>query len=166
MKFKVKVEGLKELDAALSEMKKAGAKAVSVRALKRAADPIAKDAKSRVHTATGRLRDSIGVSASLTTRQRKAAGGGAKAQAGGGYRSAAKDFVEVHVGPMTGGPFVKAPTPAGLMEEFGTHNQPPHPFMRPAWDSGKDQALADIKDELATEIEKTRQRAARKALKA
>jgi hypothetical protein len=39
------------------------------------------------------------------------------------------------------------------------------PFMRPAFDAGANQALATIKDNLASEIEKARQRAIKKALK-
>lgn len=161
----MKVEGLRELDAALREMKKATAKAVARRALLRAAEPIARDAASNVHSYSGSTGRTIGVESSLTKRQKKAAGGGAKAQAGGGYRAVSKDFVEVHVGPTTGGAYAKAPDPAGLMQEFGTHNQPPHPFLRPAWDSNKGKALDAIKEELGAEIEKTRKRAAAKALK-
>ena len=55
----------------------------------------------------------------------------------------------------------KAP-PQGSLQEFGTKNHGPQPFMRPAWDAGKDQALDDVKTALGAEIEKAAQRAARK----
>lgn len=164
--MRVKVEGFKELDAALQEMKKSAAKAVARRALMKAAAPIAADAQSGVQVSSGSTRRSIGVAAALTKRQRKQSGGGAKAVAGGGFRSEAKDYVEVHIGPRTDGSFASAPDPAGLMEEFGTAKQSPEPFMRPAWDGNKDSALETIRTELAAEIEKTRKRAAAKALKA
>jgi len=47
--------------------------------------------------------------------------------------------------------------------EFGTVDTPPHPYMRPAWDSGAEPALEYIKAELGNEIERAAQRLARKA---
>jgi HK97 gp10 family phage protein len=50
-----------------------------------------------------------------------------------------------------------------IFAEFGTIDQAPQPFMRPAWEAGKRQALEDVKTGLADEIAKTAERARKRA---
>ena len=57
----------------------------------------------------------------------------------------------------------KEAPPQGIWQEFGTVNQPPQPFMRPAWDGGKDALLDGIADDLWAEISKAAARQAKKA---
>ena len=58
------------------------------------------------------------------------------------------------------------PLPQAHLQEFGTKDQPPQPFMRPAWDAEKRGVLEGIKDDLWAEIKKAAARLAKKALKA
>ena len=57
----------------------------------------------------------------------------------------------------------KGAPPQGVWQEFGTVNHSPQPFMRPAWDGGKDKLLDGIADDFWTEIEKAAARQAKKA---
>lgn len=136
-----KIEGLRELEQALAELPKATGKNVLKRALLKAGAPIASMAASLAPFLRGKLRQSFGTGTKLSRRQRR--------------EHKQESTVEVFAGP---GALVQA-----ITQEFGTRNHRPQPFMRPAWDANKRQALESVKDELAEEIEKTRQRAARKA---
>lgn len=139
-----KFEGGKELEAALLELKTAAAKRVSRKVLKEAAEPIASVAVANAPVREGDLKSNINVSPRLTKRQAR-------------QNKASKSDVEMHVG---------TPDRAGRLQEFGTVNHPPQPFMRPAWDKeGGEQALGRIRDGLTVEVTKAAQRAARKAAK-
>lgn len=162
----VRIEGLKELEFALSELPRATARNVLLRALKNAAQPIVDEAKRLVPVATGRLRDSIIVQA----RTRNLTGlrefgqtlreGGTRAEAVSVLRAARRaggsegSRAEVNVGPTS---------PHAHWIEFGTVQMGAQPYMRPAFESTKGEALLSIKKELAAEIEKARARLARKA---
>lgn len=50
--------------------------------------------------------------------------------------------------------------------EFGTIDTPAQPYMRPAWDAGKDQALRTVVETLTVEIRRAADRAARKLARA
>lgn len=139
----VKVEGLSDLEEALSELTKATAKNVLKRVLIKAGQPIARGAESAARRLSGKLKRSFGVTDKLSRRQKS--------------QNQKKSDVEVYAGP---GALVQA-----ITEEFGTSSQAPHPTLRPSWDSNKMKALGSLKDDLAEEIEKARARAARKAAK-
>lgn len=139
--MKMRVEGLKALNASLMQMKGSLAKAVVRRALVRAAQPIADDMAQRAPRDSGYLGDHIDTGVRLSRRQSK--------------MSRKESDVEVFAGATR---VVQA-----TLQEFGTSDTPPQPFARPAWDAGKMQALQDVKTSLADEIEKTATRAARKA---
>ena len=137
----VKLEGLSDLKDALEELPKATSTNVQKRALMKAAQPILEAARAAAPVLTGTLRDKMMISARLSKTQRA------------GYEKDSK--VEVYVGPP---PLVQA-----ITSEFGTFREAPQPFVRPAWAENKRTALDLIRDELAEEIEKARQRIARKA---
>ena len=139
--MKMRVDGLKALNASLMQMTGSLAKAVVRRALVRAAQPIADDMAQRAPRDTGYLGDHIDTGVRLSRRQSK--------------MSRKESDVEVFAGATR---VVQA-----TLQEFGTSDTPPQPFARPAWDAGKMQALQDVKTSLADEIEKTATRAARKA---
>lgn len=141
----VKVEGLRELQTALRELPNATAKSVMRRVLKTHGAAIAKRAQELAPEDAGDLRESIVVSTKLTKRQRKM------------HRKASKDDVEVYIGAND--------APHAHMQEFGTKNHPPQPFMRPAWDAAKGMILTGIRKDLWSEISKAAARLARKALK-
>lgn len=137
----VEIEGVSDLLTALEELPKATNTNVQKRALMRAAEPIENSAKQNAPVLTGKLRDKIDISTKLSSSQKS------------GYEKSSK--VEIYIGP--------APLVQAITEEFGTYRTKPHPFMRPAWAENKEEALRLIKEDLAEEIEKARQRLARKA---
>lgn len=157
MRTFVTIEGLRELDAALAELPKTIAKNATKRALAKAAEPIAEEAKRLVPVNTGLLRNSIAISTKLKNKVGRSEfsavlrGGGSKAEAVAAMRDArraagAPSFAEVFIGPAWPKGFY------GTFVEFGTSDTVAQPFMRPAWDSQKDHALSIIKGELATQI--------------
>lgn len=152
MKQTVQVDGLKELDEALGQLKKSTAKGVLRRVGLKALSPVAAVAKNLAPVDEGALRESIGVGTKLTRRQAKLHKNA--------IRSGASDasFVEVFVG--AGG------LPQATLREFGGDGHPPDPYMRPAWEQNKHAVLETIKTDLWSEIQKTAQRAARRASRA
>ena len=153
---KIRVEGLKELDRALGQLKPSTGKNVLRRVARKALQPIIDDAKTKVHVQSGDTRDSLAVSTRLSRSQ-----AAIHKKLVRGDRSSVEMFAGVgaHL-------FV----PQGVWEEFGFTRRGkrhgPHPFLRPAWDSGKMKVLTDIKQDLWAEIRKAANRAARKKLKA
>lgn len=146
MSIKVKVTGLREVEKALANLPKATAKNVVRRVLKTRAQPIAEAARNLAPVDEGDLQKSITVGTKLSKAQR------------GKHRKRTPGTVEMFIGA--------GPNPQAHLQEFGTKDMPPQPFMRPAWDGGKETLLAGIKDDLWTEIEKAVGRLAKKAAKA
>jgi HK97 gp10 family phage protein len=141
----VKIEGLKELDKALGELPKATAKATLRRVLVEGGELIASAARRGAPVDEHYLYESIDVSTKLNRRQ----------------RSLHKD----ESGKMFQEMFVGTNNPAGVQQEFGNEHNAAQPFMRPAWDAKKQDALERITVLLWGEIEKSAQRLARKAAK-
>lgn len=140
----IKIEGLAELDFALTELPKSTAKATLRRVLKKAARPTqeAWKAKVRPRRDTGHYEESIITGTKLTRRQARFA------------KQETKSSSEIHIGTSD---------PAGVQDEFGNFRAPAHPSARPAWEETQDEALAIIRENLGDEIEKSRQRLAAKA---
>lgn len=152
--MQIKLEGFRELDAALTELTKAGGKGVLRRSLKKAAEPMAVIASGLAPVDSGKLQASVIVGAKLDGRQAKL------------HRRMFKDdrsSIELFVGPsyLRGGGGRH-----GHLQEFGTINHAPQPFMRPAWDQDHKPMLDRLGKEMAIEVDKAVQRARRKALKA
>lgn len=147
----VRVNGLRELDAALAGLPAATGKAVLRRVGIKALAPVISVAKSLVPVDTGALKASLKVSTKLSRTQKRKQ---ARAIATG------KSAVNLHAGASA--------LPHAHLVEFGTVRQAPRPFFRPAWDQTKMQVLGIIRAELGGEIDKTARRlaarAARKAL--
>ena len=137
----IAIEGLAELDDALTELPKATARNVLLRTLmaegQRIADAGAINAPKRTH----RLEESYTVGTKLSRRQKA--------------MLKKESDVEVYVGP---GPFKRS-----VQTEFGNAHQAAQPHLRPAWDSNVNAVLDGIKKTLTDEIEKARKRLARKA---
>ena len=68
-----------------------------------------------------------------------------------------KHFAEVYVGSRRGS--------AATFQEFGTVEQPARPYLRPAWEATKLEALKIVEEEMGAEIERAAKRLARKAAK-
>jgi HK97 gp10 family phage protein len=145
----IKLEGFKELDRALGQLPKATAKNVLKRVLMKAADPVDEAASNAAPQDTGKLERSVIAGTRLTKSQR---GAGARLTAEG-FRSDAKNYVEVHIGTSLS---------RAMFTEFGTFKDPPQAWFRGAWEQTKGQALDIIKSELGTEIERAAKRYAKK----
>ncbi|MEX0854103.1 MAG: HK97-gp10 family putative phage morphogenesis protein [Bauldia sp.] len=177
MRVTYQIEGLRQLDEALGELKKSTARRVLHKVLKRAGEPIAEaarrlapddpatdpptDLKSSIEISS-RIRNTVG-NAAYSAVMRAA---GSRAEAVSASRAARRgggdggSFAEAFVGPRKG-----RNSKVGALQEFGTVKHPPHPFMRPAWASQKGAALEIIRRDLATEIAAAAKRAAARALK-
>lgn len=138
-----KIEGLAELDEALSELSKATARNVLLRTLKEQGEPIREEGERNAPKDKGGLKASYTVGTKLSRRQKS--------------QNKKESAVEVYIGP---GPAAK-----GVQTEFGNAHQAPHPHLRPAFDSNVSRVLNGIKNDLADQIEKARERLARKAAK-
>lgn len=165
--FHLEIVGAEELAAALRELGTDRLiRATLRRALLKAAAPIAADAKARAPRSRTRsakragdphLQDRIAVSATLSRRQRR------------GRRVLSDTEAEVYVGAAPRSPAIEA--------EFGTGprrdkrgrflgSMPAEPFMRPAWEAGKEKALKDFTDMLWVQIQKSAERLAKRTAKA
>ena len=133
----VKIEGLREVDAALGQLGKATGRNVMRRVAIKRLQPIADEMKANAPVDQSDLRDSIIVTTKNPKRNRK------------------RSEVEAHAGPGR--------HPQAHLQEFGTAHHAPQPFARPAWDGGKDALLEGITDDFWTEISKAAARQAKKA---
>lgn len=138
---KFEIQGMKELDEALKELPKATSRNVIKRAFASAIAPMEQSAKAMAPRRTGSLAGSISFGTRLSRRQKRL--------------HKKESDVEFFAGAGA--------LPHAHLQEFGTRHHAPHPFMRPAWDSNKMQALASFVKDLSDEIEKARARLARKA---
>lgn len=141
MKTTVKVEGLRELDAALGQFTPTKRRAIGRKALDNAGEITAKAARALAPVDSGGLRESIDVSGTLSKAQ--------KAE----HTKRAEQ--ERFIGPDS--------RPQAHLREFGGDGNPPDPYMRPAWDGTKDEVLQRMGDELWLGIEKAVQQTARRA---
>jgi HK97 gp10 family phage protein len=133
MSVTVKVEGLSELKSAFEQLPKATGEGVLRKVLLARAEPIAAAAKALVAVESGELRDSIVASTRLSKSQAREA-------------KETASYVEVYVGA--------GPLPHAHLVEFGSVNNQPQPYLRPAWDSAKGALLDNFKEDLWSEIEK------------
>ncbi len=147
MKVTVKVDGLRELDAALGQLPKATAKAVLRRVAVKALQPFDRRWRqiAEAHKLTGSYVTSGGVGTKLTKRQARL-----------NRKRDDKSFAEVFAGPND---------PSAVPGEFGTHDQRARPSVRPAWDAEKDGALTSVKGQLGAAIEKAAARLAKRNAK-
>lgn len=146
VKVTVRTSGLKELEQALGQLPKAVGKAVLRRVAKKALQPFDASWRSKAPRLTGSLEESGGVGTKLTRRQ-----------ASLNRRRDDKASIEMFAG---------ANDPAAVPQEFGTVDQAAQPFMRPAWDETKGEALEIVERDLAGEIDKSARRLAKRNARA
>jgi hypothetical protein len=156
--LKLKIEGAEDLEAALRALGSSRAiKAALKPALLLAGEPVAKVARALAPRKSGDMAEGVDVSTTLSRRQRHDRGWG-------GDNTTA--FVYIGASPV--GPAV--------LEEFGTTQRHwksgkstgstrARPFMRPAWEQGKDRVLVDFGRYLWVTIEKEAKRIATKQAK-
>lgn len=138
------VEGLRDLEYALRELPKATARSTLQRVLKKRAEPIRETWKDVAPRDRGDYAQSIvdGPNSRLTSRQKRDA------------KKEGKYFAEHHIGTSD---------PAGQQQEFGNINHPAQPSGRPAWEATQEMTLEGIGEDFWEELDRTRERAARKA---
>lgn len=156
------IDGLAELEKAFEEIGTPSLRKSSARrALRKAAEPLADDMRSRAPVRSGTLRDSIAVSTKLNKSQSREhrkidekAGvevfvGAAYARGRGGRHA---HLIEFGTGPR-------------YQKDSGKYvgEIAPQPFARPAWDAQKSTILETIKKETWADLKKTAERASRKA---
>ena len=146
MTVTVKIAGLSELKETLRTLPDATAKNILRRVGKARLQPIVDQANILAPRIKGKLAKSIVVATKLNKSQRSK------------HRKYNDSDVEIFAGAGS--------VLYSHMVEFGSIHNKPKPFIRPAWDSGKDKLLEGIRDDLWREIEKTLARRARKAAKA
>lgn len=158
-----KIEGVTDLSSAFDELSKATENNIKRRVLLKAGAPMQqaaqaaaperspaspakyfKRAGSKVLRRIGTLKILVQIGTKLTPRQASQA------------RQAGKNGVEVYIGTRD---------PIGRLEERGTAHAAAHPFLRPAFEAHKNEVLEIVASELGGEIEKARERAARKTAK-
>lgn len=172
MKTSIRIDGLRELDAALGQLPKAAARRTLLRVLTKAGQVIADRAAELapddprtgspdLHTSmlvTGKLKNPVGASEFAQVMK----SGGTRAEAGRAMADARRaapggSFAVMFVGP-------DAKQFHAHLQEFGTVNHGPQPFMRPAFEQKSGEALEIIKNTLGDEIAKTAARIAKRAL--
>lgn len=147
-----KVEGFRDMEKALAQLKRGTAKGVTRRSLKKVLKPVAEAADASAFE--------IAITSKLTARQ--------KVRARGDF---SRSVVTMYVGPIDED---GQGAPHAHLIEFGT--MPRHhdsgkfvgavmadPFMRPAWDAHRPLLLERLGKEVWANIEKTIERARRKA---
>lgn len=149
MKSTFRIEGLRELDRALGELPKGLAKGALRRVGIEALEPMAEVASSLAPddpaTNGNDLKASITVGTKLNKRQRSLA-----------KKDEGKAFVTVYMGTAD---------PAGVLQEFGTVNHGPQPFMRPAFAREARPTIDRVAKGLWPEIQKTAARLAKRLAK-
>lgn len=142
----LKLEGAKDLEAALRELPRVATRRSLVRRVLRKAGGIFADlANAKAPRDKLELAGSYHVGNKLTRRQRRLA--------------KAEQFADivVHVGTAH---------PQGQMQEFGTENHGPQPHARPSWNQTKQQIFDAIAKAMREEVARAVQRARRKAARA
>lgn len=149
---KVKIEGLRELEKALTELPKATAKSTLKRILLKQGKPVADTMRGLAPddpvTSGKDLKNSIGVGTKLSKNQARL------------HRKATKndkDFAEVFIGAGA--------LPQAHLQEWGTVDHGPQPFARPAWDQHQGSMLNGFKDDLWAAIKKSAAMVAKRAMR-
>lgn len=140
-----RIEGLKELETALLEVPRATAKNVMKRSLMKAGAPVAATGSALAPVLTGQLQKHVKIGGQLTRRQKS--------------RFPKQSAVEVYIG-------VSNSLPQGHLQEFGTREHGPQPFLRPAWEQHKFGVLESFKQLTWVEIEAAAKRAAKRRARA
>lgn len=136
----VRVEGLREIEQALTAIGKSTGRNVMRRVAIKRLEPIAEAMREKApddpNTGGNDLRSSITVTTKRPRRHKK------------------RDEVEAYAGP--------GQHPQAHLQEFGAPQHGPQPFARPAWDHGKDEILPGVGEDFWVEIKKAADRQARK----
>ncbi|MBV7408202.1 HK97-gp10 family putative phage morphogenesis protein [Maritimibacter sp. DP1N21-5] len=145
MEFDLKFEGGRELEKMLMDLPHTVARSSARRVLRKALEPVKAQAEANAAddpaTAAHDLHRSIGITSRSNTR--------------GGKRDAGNE-VSMHVGVLTSihqdRKPERKPYAAAMVNEFGSHKMPAHPFMRPAWDAKKREVWDIMVEEMRRDV--------------
>lgn len=156
MSVTVKVEGLRDLDAALADLTKAAGKGALRRAMKTAAQPMAKLADQK------KPGDGVNINVEYSTKlsDRQAA---QHRKMFRNDKASVEGFVGAVAETSRGEKAKWASNPAAHLQEFGAQHHRAQPFMRPAWDQDHRALLVRLGEQMRIEIDKAMERARRKA---
>lgn len=151
--MKLKIKGLRECEAALSQLPKATGKNVLRRVGRARLEPMRDDAAAKAPDDPN-TSGAADLSSSIKIRNGKA-----KVRLiQGKFRADSSSGISLTLGPS------KAAF-HGKFQEWGTVKQAAQPFMRPAWDAGARKVVEGIRDDLWTEIQRAAARLANKKAK-
>ena len=150
----VQVLGFKELDAALAQLPEALRRQVVLRALRKAAQPMVRDARAKARR--GKDPRKRGSMKQRKSGESEAMGPGADSIAARATRSSSSTEAAVAVGPDARHWYMK-------FLEFGSAHQTADRFLTPAFETNKEAAVQAIGQELWKEIAATAKRLARQA---
>jgi HK97 gp10 family phage protein len=150
----VTVVGFKELDAALAQIPEALRRQVVLRALRKAAQPMVRDARAKARRGKDPRRR--GSAKQRKSGESEAMGHGADSIAARAAKASTPTEAAVTVGPDARHWYMK-------FLEFGSAHQAPDRFLTPAFETNKEEALQAIGEELWKSIAATARRLARQA---
>lgn len=162
-----KLEGLEETVRNLGELPKSTGRSAIVRAARKAMAPVLAAAKSLVPVREGLIKQTLTMSNVRVRRGNPNTVGAVVVWVPftSSYRTLVNPVAYVR-GPNRGQSRTyqigSDPGVYANFVEFGTSNAPARPFMRPAWDRNKEQALVTFNDELITAVERAAERRARR----
>jgi len=164
MKASVRIDGLRELDAALQQFTKSTQRRVLERVLKKAAKPIEATATKNAPVETGALKRSIKTVVRRTNPGKSAfaaamRSGASRVQAGQAARAANRDAKGQGAAAFVR---IQATSPHARFVEFGTRKMSAQPFMGPAFRSQQRATVDSIRADLKAEIQKTASRVAKR----
>jgi HK97 gp10 family phage protein len=136
----MRVEGLKELESALLDLKTSTAKTIMRRNLIKAAQPMANRANQLSPDDKATTVSSLNESNVAATKQSKRLKK---------YFKGNSSTIEIYVGPE------KSQVVKAIQQEFGNVNHGPQSFLRPAWDETKGDIPETLRDMAWVDIKKT-----------
>ena len=134
VEISVRIEGADALAAAFEDLERRVARETMRKALEEAAEVVRAEASRLAPRRTGRLAENI-----VTAWE------GGRAQA-------------ALIGPRAGKRSDPKSAFYGLFQELGTSRHPAQPFLRPAFEAKREEAVERAADVLRDEVEKTRAR--------
>ena len=150
----VQVVGFKELDAALAEIPASLRRNIVLAALRKAAQPIVRDARARARRGKDPRRR--GSQKQRTKGESESMGHGADSIAARAVKSSSANEAAVSVGPDARHWYMK-------FLEFGSARQAPERFLTPAFEVNKEAAVQLAGEELWKTISATAKRLAKQA---
>ncbi len=147
---KVEMLGLGDIDQALRDLvKPLTARNVVVKGLRVALEPMRDEMIQLAPEDQGDLKRGIGITRKLSRRQRRMAKRGVRSD------------VEVYLGPDVS--YAQNASSKAVVQEFGSVDQPPQPYIRPAWERHKREVAPRFAEAVKPEITRAAQRLERKA---